>query len=252
MNGKCIEEGFIREKIDNAISGISIYKKIWRKHHKVRNNARTFAVIFPEHDDELEKYTLQTIEHFLEQTHYKKFFLIGTSEFSKEITSLKCCAAYELITDREMQLLMESLCFFMFQTNIIVVSLDQPYGRNASNILSYNKITKEDIIKKGIFAYEKDALKAAKLIHIKTKIRAALVTVIKNLLMYLPVRLLVDLYYKNILEKGRAVYESLLSEYDGHYMFPAPYPGTGDVYLAAMAAPVCRYSKLVNSLAYSK
>lgn len=233
MNKKCTEDGFIREKLDNVISGINIYKKIWRKYHRIRNRAGTCVLIFPEQDKETEKYTLEKIEQYLKQRKYKHFILVGRTDFSEELKGLSSCVGSEIITEREMSLLLESFNFCMFALNAVVVSLDLPYGRKASNILSFGKITAEDVIKNGVFGFKDDPFNISAVIFFKLKIKLFLKMLIELFAM-LTSEGFVGFHYKYVIAKGRAVYEKFLPEYQEHFMFPAPYAGTGDVYMAAM------------------
>ena len=233
MNKRCVEEDYLKKKLDSAIKGIHIYKTIWRKYHTIRNAAKTFVLIFPEKDRELERYTAEKIQEYLRKRRYRSYITISISEVLPELMNMKNCAGNEVISSHEMGLLMESLNFYVFALNIIVVSLDFPKGRKASNIFSFKSITKEDIVKYGIFSYEKENFSVAPYMYIKSHILRSYVFAAKSLFLYLPPQNMVHLYYEMVLQKGKEVYKTLLQQYVDCFVFPAPYSGTGDVYLAA-------------------
>ena len=70
--------------------------------------------------------------------------------------------------------------------------------------------------------------------YVKSRILRFMEVTAKLFFMYLPPKALAGFLHKAFLERGREIYESFLKDYSDCVMFPAPYSGTGDVYLAAM------------------
>lgn len=220
--------------MDEAVQGIRIYRSAWRKFHPIRHYARTWTLILPEPNPDYEAAAARYIDRYLQEWHCKHFLLIAVGEPCDALRRLKSCAGCVLITPEEMRLLLQSFTFFKYAHNSLVLSLDEPQGRKGSNIFANERVTAEDVIRYGILASRKNSMSPYLYMHIKMQIYDQLVFGFRYLMNFLPPALLVRAYYHLILKRGQATYTELLRDHKAQYMYPAPYSGTGDVYLTAM------------------
>ena len=235
MNIACIEDAFIQKKMNTAADGMRLYKKIWRKYHPFSNRGGTLVLIFPEADSRFPLDIAKKIDDYMKKFHYQNFLLIGLNTFSSKLSDSKYCIGTEIVTEQEMQTLLDSFCFCVYAINTVIISLDKPDGRHGSNILSFPGINKEDVISDCVLslASPEDNINAG-WIYCKLKLLQITVSSVKYFFLYWNPPAFVHAYYELVLKRGKQVYENLLSQYRDFKLCPAPYEGTGDVYVADM------------------
>ena len=152
------ERAIINANIDAAIRGRKVYQKILRNFVSIKmrkiNDWDSAVLLFPSHDNEINYYGILHVEEFMFRTNLKRLAIITSDEkvhkvFQELYPENK---DFYLIADEEMKDILFYYRLYPFDNRIKVVSLDEPLGRRATNLLGIKNITKEMLISIGVFS----------------------------------------------------------------------------------------------------
>ncbi len=233
MNINCTSDENISINLSSAQNGYRTYKEIWKKHHSINNHARTLVLLFPDDDESLFNDAINVTPERLKWLKQKNFYTITTKDYAVDHTSIKNYLGNTIISSDEMQDILKAFELFYIHTNCIILSLNYPNGRNASNLMVSGTLTKNNILLDCVLnspvnadkkAYFKEYIKNIT----KIKLRAFII----NTLLYFSPKFAVNTFYKLQIAPGQKKYQELATANPDSMLALAPYPGTGDVFLA--------------------
>lgn len=233
MNIKYTIEDSINSNLNSAKVGYRIYKNIWKTHHKINVYAPTLVLIFPEDNEELFSYSVNLAPARLKILERKNFYTITTREYNCSTASLKHYLGNTVISPEEMHHLMKAYELYYLNTNSIIISLNYPEGRNASNLLISGTITYKEIINNFLLNNRRnDNKKGFYKLHIKLFILGKITSFLLDTALLFNTDWLIELYNKQVFKKGFFIYQKLYQLFPNDMLALCPYPGTGDVFLA--------------------
>lgn len=152
-----VERTIINQNLEAAIRGKQVYKKILKKfaNEKMRkiDDWGSAVLLFPSHDDDTNYYGLAYLDEFLFRTNCKRVAVI-TSDIKVMQAFIKMYPTNKdiyLIEEKEMKDILIYYRLYPFDNRIKIISLEEPLGRRAANLLGVKGITKEMLIAIGIY-----------------------------------------------------------------------------------------------------
>ncbi len=233
MQINCTSAENISLNISSAQRGYHTYKKIWKKYHSINSYASTLVLIFPDDDESLFNDCINIVPHRLKQLERKNFYTITTRNYEINKLNNKKYLGNTVISSNEMQDLLKSFQLMFLNTNCIIVSLNYPYGRNASNLMISGTVTKNNILLDCLLnpirgANKKAFFKEYLIMTLMGKLRSFIL----DSALYFNTDFIIYLFYNQVIYRGQKKYEELSQIYPDSLLALAPYQGTGDVFLA--------------------
>lgn len=146
----------IEAKIKRAEQGREIWLNLKRECELTEN---TFVILFPQEDTACNAYVMKYLEDFAVRTNADRLVLLA---YDKEVldlengvgsawqTSFKNKVKTRFVSREDALQIMDYYTLQMFTDRLIIASLDEPEGRNGSNIIGINDITEEEAVAIGI------------------------------------------------------------------------------------------------------
>lgn len=147
----------IARNLTAARHGKRKYKKILKSFHKqVLSNIDdpTSAIfLFPSSDNEVNYYGLLYLEEYLFRTNKTEYAVITSNRIVYNACK-KCSKNPDIYlwSDSDINDLISYYKLYPFDNRIIIVSLDTPAGRRASNLVGVKTLTKEMLVAIGIYS----------------------------------------------------------------------------------------------------
>lgn len=138
----------VRQKINIAAEGRHIWLELEKEQAFDEN---TFVILFPESGTMCNKYVMKYLAAFMGKTGTDRVLLLSHDE---EVLNAGSDADMKIQTrflSREDAV--KIIAYYMLQVftdKLIIASLDEPEGRNGSNIIGINGITLEETVATGI------------------------------------------------------------------------------------------------------
>lgn len=157
MLKKRAEHEIINQNLVAAIRGKKIYKEILKKFHEEKmrkiNDWGSAVLLFPSHDDEINYYGLTYLDEFLFRSNIKRLAIITSDEKVIQASTELFPQNNDiyLVNDTDMDDILFYYRLYSFDNRIKIVSLIEPLGRKADNLIGVKEITKEMIIAIGIY-----------------------------------------------------------------------------------------------------
>lgn len=138
-------EELIKAKIISAEQGREIWLTIKKKCELTEN---TFVILFPHSGTMCNTYIIQYLQDFMNRTGAEKVVLLSYDEniLNAKIENTMSC----FISREDAEKIMDYYTLQTFTDKLIIASLDEPEGRNGSNIIGINGITEKEVAAVGI------------------------------------------------------------------------------------------------------
>lgn len=143
----------VYQRLSNASLGMKFLKQILNDKYRKERLSDIQFIIFPESDEELNKYGCMYIDEYILRYPSKYVVVLWHNDeiekylekyVATNVTSIKC-------NNKDIDDLMAFYVFFNFSWKCKIVSLDKPEGRYGSNLLSTGRIDKELLVGVGIY-----------------------------------------------------------------------------------------------------
>lgn len=126
----------------------------WKKINLTEGIGNTEVILFPSDHTELNYLALLYLDEYLKKIKRDNAILLTFDErvvksaylFSKKILKV------QKFNRRSAKNLMQLYCLYKFTHNLTIISLDEPYGRNAHMVVGKNGTALEDVFKICIYA----------------------------------------------------------------------------------------------------
>lgn len=121
----------------------------WKKINLTEGIGNTEVVLFPSNHTELNFLALVYLDEYLKKNKRDNAILLTFDErinksahlFSRKILKIQD------FSRRKAEDLMQLYCLYKFTHNLTIISLDEPYGRNAYKVVGKNDTALEDVFK---------------------------------------------------------------------------------------------------------
>lgn len=132
----------LQEQYKLAMEG----KRCWLDIKKMYNiKCEDCLVILPSDNHELNKCAIKYLPAYMEKKHIRKSLLVSKSDLNiadKQVTAIK-------LTFDKIQALLKYYRLLQFTRNIVVISLESPYGNE--NIINKENISMDDYVRDAIY-----------------------------------------------------------------------------------------------------
>lgn len=151
------EYEIINQNLGAARRGKKKYKEILKKFHEEKmrkiDDWGSAVLLFPSHDDGINYYGLSYVDEFLFRTNVKRLAIITTDKKVLQAATELFSRTQDiyLIDENDMNDILLYYRLYPFDNRIKVISLDEPLGRRADNLIGVKNITKEMLIAIGIY-----------------------------------------------------------------------------------------------------
>lgn len=138
------------DNIQKAIYGREVWSNIESK-YDIYNGK--YALLMPTLNKEYNYYGLLYLNQFLEKFKIDEVIILTVDE-----RVIKCANLFSdkisnviKISEKDLDCLLEFYCFYLFSEKLIIISLEQPNGRNVNKLIGQRGITVEELIAIGLF-----------------------------------------------------------------------------------------------------
>ena len=147
--------GSIRELVDQKLRQLRWAKSQWDSIRSTLNlGDRDFVIIFPSKNREYNLYGMKYLDTFLQRQNGGQAVIITNDSFVKNFVELYSDNVKKILCVEERQLnnLVNLYQLYKFEPNLVIISLDKPFCRNASGLVGVKNITIEQMIAIGIYS----------------------------------------------------------------------------------------------------
>lgn len=128
-------------------------RQLWRKLISRYSIDNTAVILMPSTDSEINFYALLYLDQMIESRNFDDALILTYDPvvnkcaymFSKKIIDVK------YFSREKAEDLMQYYCLYEFDNRLIIASLDEPQGRNASALIDKKGITSEEIFAAGVY-----------------------------------------------------------------------------------------------------
>lgn len=111
-----------------------------------------YIILFPHKHAACNNYVLKYLSQFVEKVHVDTLLMVSCDKVLlkkvKDYTDINCIGVFW--DDMQIQNLLSYYSLHMFTNKLIIVSLDEPQGRNGTNLIGTKGVTEEEIVAIGI------------------------------------------------------------------------------------------------------
>ena len=111
-----------------------------------------YIILFPHERIDCNKYMLKYLSQFAKKVHVDTLLVLSCDkmvlEGIKDYTDINCIGVFW--NNIQIQNLLSYYSLHMFTNKLVIASLDEPQGRNGSNIIGTKGVTEEEIVAIGI------------------------------------------------------------------------------------------------------
>lgn len=147
----------ITKNLASARRGKLEYQKLLKNFHEKKlsniDNPTSVIFLFPSFDNEVNYYGLLYLEEFLFRTNKKEYAIITSNRIVYEV----CQKIYSrnpdiyLLDDSDVNDIITYYTLYPFDSRLLIISLDAPVGRRATNLVGVKGLTKEMLVAIGIY-----------------------------------------------------------------------------------------------------
>lgn len=144
----------VTAELMKSFAGKLYWKRITRKLDYKESNGDIAVVLFPHTNEETNYYFLLYLDDFLKQRNFTRAVIITRDDMVKKSYSFFSHNVQQCITarDKKISRLLMFYSLFHFDGRFFVASLTQPYGREQClQLLGINEVTKEQLVKSGVY-----------------------------------------------------------------------------------------------------
>ncbi|AGF58317.1 hypothetical protein B0P06_003368 [Clostridium saccharoperbutylacetonicum] len=140
----------LEQNINKAQEGRNLWIEICNKY---KLGDEDYVILMPSLNAEYNYYALLHLSEFIDRVRAEKIIILTYDENVKKIGKMfsnKICDIYDFSRE-EAEYLMKFYCLYMFTDKLIIISLEEPEGRNGRQLIGKKGITLEELIAIGIY-----------------------------------------------------------------------------------------------------
>ena len=136
--------------LDNKINEAKKGREVWLQlKDKWNIDSNWVLVIMPENDVKLNDCAIKKLSEYMKRKYYHKAIIIYCDDNFLQSIDYNDIFVLEKIDDSEMKCIVSYYCLQQFFKNIVVVSLEEPFG--SKNVVGHMGISLVDYVENALF-----------------------------------------------------------------------------------------------------
>lgn len=139
----------LEKKLTRAKEGRAEWIKLMREYGGEKDK---YIILFPHEGSDCNRYMLKYLSEFAEKAQVDTLLILSCDnivlEGIKNCEDINCIGVFW--NNVQIQNLLSYYSLHMFTNKLVIASLDEPQGRNGSNIIGTKGVTEEEVVAIGI------------------------------------------------------------------------------------------------------
>ena len=149
-----VKDVSIRELIDQKLRNLRWAQAMWDALKPTLELCpQDYVILFPSCNRETNLYGMKYLDTFLQRRDADKAVILTNDSFVKNRADQYSNNVKKIVCleDEKLDFLVELYQFYIFEPNMVVISLDKPYCRNGTGLIGVKGTTIEQMIAIGVY-----------------------------------------------------------------------------------------------------